>query len=142
MHVSTTLWRIWDLVFQIVGSQLNVIFDEVSNLHTSCLPGDHTDIFELPEEAEYIEEIDSGDGLLQTQDNEMGGDGLLHDHAGNSRTGDGHGSGDHDCTNDDIYHNLPDADNRQSLPASTGVRSRSPDKEDAPPVSRETVVHN
>jgi hypothetical protein len=106
------------------------------------LPGDHKDIFELPEETEYIEEIDSGDGLLQAQDNQTRGDGLLHDHAGNSRTGEGHGNGDHDCTDDDTDHNLPDADNRQSLPASTDVRSRPPDQEDAPPVSRETVVHN
>ena len=152
---STILWRIWDPAFQIVRSQSNVIFDEERNTHASCQPGDHTDIFELPEEMEYIEEIDSGDGvlqaqdnqsggdgLLQTQDNETGGDGLLHHHAGNNRTGEGHGKGDHDCTDDDTDHNLPDADNRRSLPASTGVGSRPPDEEDAPPVSRETVVHN
>jgi len=96
VHNSTTLWRRCDLASQIVRSQSNVIFDEERNTHTSCLPGDHTDIFELPEETEYIEEIDSRDGQLQAQDNEMGGDGLLHDHAGNSPTGKGHGSGDHD----------------------------------------------
>jgi len=142
VHNSTTLWRIWDPAFQIVRSQSNVIFVEERNTHASCLPGDHTDIFELPEETEYIEEIDSGDGLLQAQDNETGGDGLVHDHAGNSPTGEGHGSGDHECTDDDADHNLPDTDNRQSLPASTGVKSRPPYEEDAPPVSRETVIHN
>jgi len=149
LHDSTTLWRIWDLAFQIVRSQSNVIFDEERNTHASCLRRDHTDIFELPDVREYIEEIDSGDGLLQaqdhetgTQDNETGGDGLLHDHAGNSRTGEGHGSGDHDSTDDDTDHNFPDADNRRSLRASTVVRSHPSDKEDAPPVSRETVIHN
>jgi len=35
-----------------------------------------------------------------------------------------------------------DTDNRRSLPARTGVRPRPPDEEDAPLVSRETVVHN
>jgi hypothetical protein len=116
---STTLWSIWDPAFQEVRSQWNVNFGEEMNTHTSCLPGDHTDIFELPEETEYIEEINNGDGLLQaqdnetgTQDNETGGDGLLHDHAGNSRTGEGHASDVHDCADDDTDHNLPDADNR------------------------------
>jgi hypothetical protein len=149
VHDSTTIWRIWDPAFEVVRSQSNVIFDKERNTHTSCLPRDHTDIIEPPEEMEYIEEINNGDGLLQahdnetgTQDNETGGDRLLHEHAGNSRTGEGHGSGDHDCTDDDTNHNLPDADNRRSLPASTGVRSRPPDKEDAPAVSRETVVQN
>jgi len=87
-------------------------------------------MFQLPQEAEYVEEI------------ETGGDGLLHDDAGTTRTGEGHGSGDHDCTDDDADHNLPDADNRRSLSASTGVRSRPPDEEDAPQVPRETVVPN
>jgi len=109
---------------------LDVIFDEKRNAYSSCLHGDQTDILELPEETEYVGEI------------ETGGDGLLHDHAGTSRTGEGHGSGDHDGTDDDIDHNLPDADNRRSLPASPGVRSRPPHEEDAPPVSRETIVHN
>jgi hypothetical protein len=72
----------------------------------------------------------------------MGGDELLHDHAETSRTGEGHRSGDHDCTDNDTNYNLPNADNRRSLPANTGVRSRLPAKEDAPPVSRETIVHN
>jgi len=142
VHDSTTLWRIWDPVFRVGKSQSDVIFDKERNAHASCLQGDQTDIFELPEETEYIEEIDSGDEFLQAQDYETGGDGLLHDHAGPSRTGEGHGNGDHDCTDDDTDHNLPDADNRRSLPARTGVRSRPPYKDDAPPVSRETIVHN
>jgi len=130
VHYSTTLWRIWDPGFRVVRSQSDVILDEERNAHASCLHGDQTDIFELPEETEYVEEI------------ETGGDGLLHHQAGTSRTGEGHGSCDHHCTDDDSDHNLPDADNCRSLPASTGVRSRPPDEEDAPPVTRETVVHN
>jgi len=115
---------------RVLRSQSDVVFDEERNAHASCLHGDQTDSFELPDETEYVEEI------------ETGGDGLLHDHAGTSRTGEGHGSGDHDCTDDETDHNLPDADNSRSLPPSTGVRSHPPDEEDAPPVSRETVVHN
>jgi hypothetical protein len=76
------------------------------------------------------------------KDYKPGGDGLLHDHAGTSRTGERHGSGDHDCTDDDTDHNLPDADNRRSLPSRTDVRSHIPDEEDAPQESRETVVHH
>jgi hypothetical protein len=60
------------------------MFDEECNAHASYLQGDQTGIIELPEETEYIEEIDSGDGILQAQDDEMGGGGLLHDHAGTS----------------------------------------------------------
>jgi len=142
VHDSTALWRIWDQAFRVVKSPSEVIFDEERNAHASCLQGDQSDIFELPEETEYIEEIDSEDRFLQAQDNETGGDGLLHDHAGTSQTGEGHGNGDHDCTDDDTDHNLPDADNRRSLPARTGGTSRPPDEEDAPLVSRETVVHN
>jgi hypothetical protein len=142
VYDSTTVLLICDLAFQIVRSKSNVIFNEERNTHISCLPGDHTGIFQVTEETEYIEEIDGGDGLLKAQDNETRGDGLLHNHAGNSRRGEGHRSGDHDCTDDDTDHNLPDADNRRSPPASTGVRSRPPGEEDAPSVSRETVVHN
>jgi len=130
VHDSTTLWRIWDPAFRVVRSQSDVIFDMERNAQASCLHGDQTDVFELPEKTEYVEEI------------ETDGDGLLHNHAGTSRTGEGHGSGDHDCTEGDTDSILPDADNRRSPPASTGVRSRPPDEEDAPPVSRETIVHN
>jgi hypothetical protein len=107
VHDSTTLWRIWHPAFQVVRSQSDVIFDKERHAHSSCLHGDQTDIFELPEETEYVEEIKTG------------GDGLLHDNAGTSRTGEGHGSGDHDCTDDDTDHNLADADNLRSLPACT-----------------------
>jgi hypothetical protein len=106
------------MTFQVVKSQLNVISDQDRNPHASWLPVGHTVIFELPEKTAYIEDIDSGEGLLPahdnesgTQDNETGGDGLLHDHAGNSQTGEGHGSGDHDCTEDDTDHNLSNNDN-------------------------------
>ena len=130
LHDSTTLWRIWDPAFRVVRSQSDVIFDEERNAHASCLHGDQTDIFELAEETEYVEET------------ETGGDGLLNDHAGTSRTGEGPGSGDYDCTDDDTDHILPNADNRRSPSASTGVRSRPADEKDAPLVSRESVVHN
>jgi len=130
VHDSTALWRIWDPAFRVVRSQSDVIFDDARNAHASCLHWDHKDIFELPEATEYVEEIATG------------GDGLLHDHAGTSRTGEGHGSGDHDCTDDVKDHILPDADNGRSPPACTGVRSRPPDEEDAPQVPWETVVHN
>jgi len=113
VHDSSTLRRIWDPAFRVVRSQSDVILDEERNAHASCLQGDQTDIFELPEETEYVEEI------------EMGGDGLLHDRAGTSGTGEGHGSGDHDCTDDDTAYNLPD--NHRSLPASTGVKLNPPD---------------
>jgi len=142
VHDSTTLRRICDPPFRVIKSQSSVIFDEERTAHTSCLQGDQTDIFELPEETEYIEEIDSGDGFLQAQNYETGVDGLLHDHPGTSQTGEGHGSDDHDCTDEDTDHNLPGTDNLRSLPASTGVRSHPPDEEDEPPVSRETVDHN
>jgi len=117
VHDSSTLWRLCDPAIRVVRSQSDVIFDKLRNAHSSCLHGDQRDIFELPEEMEYIEEIDSGGGFLQAQDYEMGGDGLLHDHAATSRTGECHGTGDHDCTDNDTDHNLPDANNHQSLPA-------------------------
>jgi len=56
---------------------------------------------------------DTGDGLLRVQNKETDGDGLLHDHAGTSRTGVGYGCSTHGRTDDDVTdgHNpLPDAD--------------------------------
>jgi len=100
VHNSTTLWRIWDPAFGVVQSQSDVVFHEERNAHASCLQGDQTDFFELPEEMEYVEEI------------ETGGDGLLYDHAGTSRTGAGYRSGDHDCTDHNTDNILPNADNR------------------------------
>jgi hypothetical protein len=78
MQNLTTHWRIWDQAFREVRSQSDVIFDEERNAHSSCLHRDQTDIYELQEEIEYVEEI------------ETGGDGLLHDHTGTSQTGEGH----------------------------------------------------
>jgi hypothetical protein len=71
LHDSTTLWRIWDTASHVVQSQSEVIFDEERNAHTSCLCGDQTDNFELPEETEHVEEI------------ETGADGILHDPSAN-----------------------------------------------------------
>ena len=85
VHDSTTLWWIWDPAFRVVRSQSDVIFQQKRNAKASCLQGDHTDIFELPEETEYHEEINSGDGFLQAQNKyETGGDEHLHEHAGSS----------------------------------------------------------
>jgi len=72
VHDLNTLWRIWDPAFRVVRSQSDVIFDAERNAHSACLHGVQTDICELPEETEYVEEI------------ETGGDGPLHDHAGTS----------------------------------------------------------
>jgi len=60
MHNSTTLWVIWDTVFQVVRSQSDVIFDDETIAHLSCLQGDQIDILELPEETEYVEDIETG----------------------------------------------------------------------------------
>jgi len=130
VHDWTTLWRICYPAFQVVRLQWNVIFDQESTAHAPCLQGDENDIVEIPEETEYVEGT------------EKGGDGNLHDHSWTSGTGEGHGSGDHNCTDDDTDHILPDADNRRALPASVSVRTRPPDDDDAPQVSRETVIQN
>jgi hypothetical protein len=37
VHDSTTLWRIWDPAFQVVRSQLNVMFVKEGNTRASCL---------------------------------------------------------------------------------------------------------
>jgi len=60
VHDSTTLWRIWHPALGVVRSQSDLIFDEERNPNASCLPGDQTDMFELPEEMEYVEEIEMG----------------------------------------------------------------------------------
>jgi len=130
VHDLTTHARMWEPAFRIVRSQLDVIFDEERNAHSSCLHRDQTDICEQPEEMEYVEEI------------ETGGDGLLQDHAGTSRTGEGLRSGDNGFTADNTDHFLPNADNHPGPPSNSGVRSHTTDEEDAPPVSRDTVVHN
>jgi len=80
--------------------------------------GFRTDLHFADEGTKYVKEIENE------------GDGLLYDHTGTSRTGESHGSGDHECSDDDTDHNLPDADNRRTLPLSTGVRSRPLDEQD------------
>jgi len=72
----------------------------------------------------------------------MGGDEHLHNHSSTSRTGEGHGYDDYDCTANDTDHNPLAGDKCQSLLASTGLRSHLADEEDVPPVSREPVVHS
>jgi len=90
---------IWDPAFRGVRSQLDIIFDEERNAHATCLHGDHTDIFKLPEETEYGQEIETG--ADEHRDN----------HGETSQTGDGHRINDHNCTDDDTDHNLPHTDN-------------------------------
>lgn len=60
IHDLTILGRMWHPGLQAVRSQSNVIVDNERNGHTSYLFRDQTDIFELPDEMEYIKEIDSG----------------------------------------------------------------------------------
>jgi len=126
---------------------LEVIFDAERKAYVSCTT-DGIDIFGLPEHAEYIEELHSGDGLLHVQDTRdgdgllsaqntamgIGGDGLLHGRPNDiSGTGEGHRGGDHSHTDDvtDVHCHLPD-DHMLcgSLPACTGSRSYPPDKGD------------
>jgi len=61
---------------------------------------------------------DTADGLLWVQDKETGGDGLLNDHAGTSRTGVGYERSTHGRTDDvtDGHYPLPDADNPSKSP--------------------------
>jgi len=62
IHDSNTLWRLWEPEFQIVKAQSEVIFDEEKNAHMSCQhERNEIDIFELPEDEEYVEESDTGD---------------------------------------------------------------------------------
>jgi len=129
-NILTTLWTIWNPAFWIGRSQLDVIVEEERNTHASCLHRDHTDIVMLPEEKECVEKVETDE------------DGLPHTHPGTSRTGAGNSGGDHDCTDNVTGHNLPNADNHWSLLASSSVGSRPLDEEDAPLVSRETIVHN
>jgi len=68
-HDSKTLWRIWDPEFQKVKAQSEVVFDEERNAHMSCQHGSNEiDIFGLPEDEEYVDEIDTGDEPLRGQD--------------------------------------------------------------------------
>jgi len=133
-HDSTTLWRIWDPNFQVVRAQSEVIFDEEQNAYVSCTT-DGIDIFGLPENAEYIEELHTGDGLLRAQNTAigMGGDGLPHARPKDiSGTGEGHSGGDHGRTDDgtDVQWHLPDDHTHRSLPACSGSRSYPPGEGD------------
>jgi len=122
-HNSMTLWRIWDPNFQVVQAQLEDIFDEMRNAYVICTT-DGIDIVGLPEDAEYIQELHTGDGLLRVQDTSdgdglllaqstaigTGGDGLLHGRSKDiSGTGEGYRGGDHGHTDDvtDVHCHLP-----------------------------------
>ena len=141
-----------------VRAQSEVIFDEERNACVSCTT-DGIDIFGLPEDAEYIEELHTGDGLLRAQNIGTDGDGLLHGRPKDiSGTGEGHSGGDHGHTDDvtDVYCHLPDDHIlRRSLPARTGSRSFPPDEGDTiilarsrdrsirvPPASRQHIEHS
>jgi len=158
-HESTTLWRIWDPDFHVVRTQSEVIFDKEQNAYVSCTTAG-IDIFGLPENAEYIEELHTGDGLLRAQNTAIGtgGDGLLHGRPKDiSGTGEGHSGGDHGHTDDvtDVQWHLPDDHTHRSLPARTGSRSYPPDEGDTiivahsrdhstrePPASRQHIEHS
>ncbi|KAF8535468.1 hypothetical protein BDD12DRAFT_892768 [Trichophaea hybrida] len=120
-----------------VKAQSEVIFDEDRNAHISCLQGNENDIFELPQETKYVEELEdntsgTGEGHgsgAHGQNDEAGGDAFLHGRIADntSGTGEGHGSGAHGCTDD-----ISDALQRRWLPANSGSRtntSRAPDEE-------------
>jgi len=54
-----------------VKAQSEVVFDEERNAHMSCQHGSNEiDIFELPEDAEYVNKIDTRDEPLQGQDSQ------------------------------------------------------------------------
>jgi len=78
-HNSTTFWRIWNPHFAVVQVQSEVVIDEEGTACISCAT-DGIDIFTLPEDAEYIKKLHTGDGLLRSQNAAIGtgGDGLLH----------------------------------------------------------------
>jgi len=71
VHDSEMLWMLWDPEFQRVKAQSEVVFDEERNAHMSCQHGSNEiDIFGLPEDKEYVEETDTGDGPLRGQDSQ------------------------------------------------------------------------
>ena len=70
-HNSKTLWRIWDPGFQKVKAQSEVDFDEERNAQMSCHHGSNEiDICGLPEDEEYVDEIDTVDEPLRGQDSQ------------------------------------------------------------------------
>jgi len=62
---SKMSWRIWDREFQKVKAQSGVVFNEERNAVTWCQHGSNEiDIFGLPEDEKYVDEIDAGDQPL------------------------------------------------------------------------------
>ena len=111
-HYSMTVMKIWDQNFRVVWAQSEVIIDEERNRYGLFTTGG-IDIFRLPEEAEFDEELYTGDGLLRAEKTAIGkfGDGLLHGRRKDiSGMGDGHSSGDYGHTDDvtDVDCHLPD----------------------------------
>jgi len=65
-HDSKTLWWLWDPEFQRVKAQSEVVFDEERNAHMSCQhESNNIDMFDIPEDEEYVEETDTGDEPLR-----------------------------------------------------------------------------
>jgi len=63
---SKTLWKLWDPEIQRVKAQSEVIFDEDKNAHISSQhDSNEIDMFELPEDEEYVEETDTSDEPLR-----------------------------------------------------------------------------
>jgi hypothetical protein len=91
---------------------------------------------------DYIDKINSRDGLLQVHDIEPDGDRLLRDHIETSQTGEGHRCGNHHCTNKDTNHDEPDGQTHLCFSANPDVGSSPPDQKDAPPVFREAGIQN
>jgi len=72
VHDSERLWRIWDLKFQRVKAQSEVIFDEERNAHMFCQHGcNEINIFGLPKDKEYVEETDTGHEPLRGQASQL-----------------------------------------------------------------------
>jgi len=73
-HDSKMLWRLWDPEFQRVKTQLEVVFNEQRNAHILCQHGSNEiDMFELPEDEEYVKETDTGDeSLWDSQPTQIG----------------------------------------------------------------------
>jgi len=68
-HDSNTLRGIWDRELQKVKTQSDVVFDEIRNAHMSCQHvTNEIDVFGLPEDEKYVEEIDTGDKPFLEQD--------------------------------------------------------------------------
>jgi len=65
-HDSKMLWRLWAPKFQRIKAQSEVVFNEEWNAHMSCQhESNEIDIFELPEDEEYVEESDTRDEPLR-----------------------------------------------------------------------------